>query len=142
MIFKSSYYTDFFRSRAANWFYPWTDEQLVNVPEDEREQLREMMRIWPLCDSDRYALLGMTNMLRDTLREQFQGDMLAQMADTTGHATIITNGYVQQLYRYFRLSSFAKSKPFEAAHKLRDLLVYRLVVVGTKAQQTINQLLA
>jgi hypothetical protein len=142
LIFKSSYYTDFFRSRAANWFYPWTDEQLVNVPEDEREQLREMMRIWPLCDSDRYALLGMTNMLRDTLREQFQGDMLAQMADTTGHATIITNGYVQQLYRYFRLSSFTHGAPFDLVAYLRETWVYRLIVVGDKAKRAINELLA
>jgi hypothetical protein len=142
LIFKSSYYTDFFRSRAANWFYPWTDEQLVNVPEDEREQLREMMRIWPLCDSDRYALLGMTNMLRDTLREQFQGDMLAQMADTTGHATIITNGYVQQLYRYFRLSSFTHGTPFDLVAYLRETWVYRLIVVGDKAKRAINELLA
>ena len=142
LIFKSSYYTDFFRSRAANWFYPWTDEQLVNVPEDEREQLREMMRIWPLCDSDRYALLGMTNMLRDTLREQFQGDMLAQMADTTGHATIITNGYVQQLYRYFRLSSFTHGTPFDLVAYLRETWVYRLIVVSDKAKRAINELLA
>lgn len=142
LIFKSSYYTDFFRSRAANWFYPWTDEQLVNVPEDEREQLRDMMRIWPLCDSDRYALLGMTNMLRDTLREQFQGDMLAQMADTTGHATIITNGYVQQLYRYFRLSSFTHGTPFDLVAYLRETWVYRLIVVGDKAKRAINELLA
>lgn len=142
LIFKSSYYTDFFRGRAANWFYPWTDEQLVNVPEDEREQLREMMRIWPLCDSDRYALLGMTNMLRDTLREQFQGDMLAQMADTTGHATIITNGYVQQLYRYFRLSSFTHGTPFDLVAYLRETWVYRLIVVGDKAKRAINELLA
>jgi hypothetical protein len=142
LIFKSSYYTDFFRSRAANWFYPWTDEQLVNVPEDEREQLREMIRIWPLCDSDRYALLGMTNMLRDTLREQFQGDMLAQMADTTGHATIITNGYVQQLYRYFRLSSFTHGTPFDLVAYLRETWVYRLIVVGDKAKRAINELLA
>lgn len=142
LIFKSSYYTDFFRNRAANWFYPWTDEQLVNVPEDEREQLREMMRIWPLCDSDRYALLGMTNMLRDTLREQFQGDMLAQMADTTGHATIITNGYVQQLYRYFRLSSFTHGTPFDLVAYLRETWVYRLIVVGDKAKRAINELLA
>ena len=142
LIFKSSYYTDFFRSRAANWFYPWTDEQLVNVPEDDREQLRDMMRIWPLCDSDRYALLGMTNMLRDTLREQFQGDMLAQMADTTGHATIITNGYVQQLYRYFRLSSFTHGTPFDLVAYLRETWVYRLIVVGDKAKRAINELLA
>ena len=31
---------------------------------------------------------------------------------------------------------------FDLAHNLRDLLIYRLVVVGTQAQQAINQLLA
>ena len=76
------------------------------------------------------------------IKSQLPVDSLQEVGLDIQGKSIITNGYVQQLYRYFRLSSFAKSKPFEAAHKLRDLLVYRLVVVGTKAQQTINQLLA
>lgn len=56
LIFKTAYYSEFFRNRAANWFYPWTDKQLANLPENEREQLQDMLNLWPMCDSDKYAL--------------------------------------------------------------------------------------
>jgi hypothetical protein len=55
---------------------------------------------------------------------------------------IVTNGYVQQLYRFFRLSSHTKAKPFELANHLRDLMVYRLIVVGDRAKLSISELLA
>ena len=54
---------------------------------------------------------------------------------------IVTNGYVQQMYRYFRLSSFTHGTPFDLVPYLRDTLVYRLVVVGENAKKTINELL-
>ena len=79
-------------------------------------------------------------MIRDTLKGQLQGDLMAQM-DTLGHANIVTNGYVQQLYRYFRLSSFTQSTPFDLVNYMRDTIVYRLVVVGERAKQAINQIL-
>ena len=141
LIFKTAYYTDFFRMKASNWFLPWTDNQLMNVSEEEREKLQEMIELWPMCDSDKYALLGMTGMIRDTLKSQLQGDVLAQMGDSLGHTTIVTNGYVQQLYRYFRLSSFTHGSPFDLVSYLRDTLVFRLVVVGERAKQTINEIL-
>lgn len=142
LIFKTSYHSPFFRERAANWLLPWSEEQLQNIAEDEREQLGDMLAMWPMCDSDKYALMGMSNMIRNTLKGQLQGDLLHQMGDSLGNATIITNGYVQQLYRFFRLSSFTNSTPFDLVAYMRDTMVYRLVVVGEKARQTINQLLA
>ena len=142
LIFKTAYYTDFFRSKAANWFRPWTEDQLLNLPENDREQLQDMIDLWPMCDSDKYALLGMSNIIRDTLKGQLQGDMLPQMGDQLGHTNIITNGYVQQMYRYFRLSSFTHGTPFDLVPYLRDTLVYRLVVVGENAKNTINEFLA
>lgn len=141
LIFKTAYYSEFFRERAANWFFPWTDEQAINLPENEREQLQDMLNLWPLCDSDKYALLSMSSMIRDTLKSQIQGDVLSQIGDSIGHANIITNGYVQQLYRYFRLSSFTHGTPFELVPYLRDMLVYRLVVVGENAKKVINELI-
>ena len=76
------------------------------------------------------------------IKSQLSVESLNEVGMNMQGKTIITNGYIQQLYRYFRLSSFSKSKPFDLAYKLRDLLVYRLVVVGSQAQQSINQLLA
>lgn len=140
LIFKTSYQTPFFRERAAHWLLPWDDDQLQNVPEDEREQLQGLLDLWPMCDSDKYALIGMSSMIRNTLKEQLQGDLLAQM-DSLGHADIVTNGYVQQLYRYFRLSSFTQSTPFDLVHYMRDTIAYRLVVVGERTKQAINDIL-
>ena len=142
LIFKTAYYTDFFRAKAVNWFLLWDDKQLLNVAEEEREQVQEMINIWPMCDSDKYALIGMSSMIRNTLKSQIQGDALAQIGDSLGQVQIVTNGYVQQLYRYFRLSPFAPNNPFELVTYLRDTWVYRLVVVGNKAKKTISELLS
>ena len=142
LIFKTAYYTDFFRAKAVNCFLLWDDKQLLNVAEEEREQVQEMINIWPMCDSDKYALIGMSSMIRNTLKSQIQGDALAQIGDSLGQVQIVTNAYVQQLYRYFRLSSFAPSNPFELVTYLRDTWVYRLVVVGNKAKKTISELLS
>lgn len=140
LIFRGTYQTPFFRERAAHWLLPWDDNQLQNVREDEREQLQGLLDLWPMCDSDKYALIGMSSIIRNTLKEQLQGDLLAQM-DSLGHADIVTNGYVQQLYRYFRLSSFTQSTPFDLVNYLRDTIVYRLVVVGERAKHVINEIL-
>lgn len=141
LIFKTAYQTPFFQERAANWLKPWDDNQLLNVEEEEREALEEMMRVWPMCDSDKYALIGMSKMIRAVIRGQLQGEMLEQMGDTMGHVGIVTNGYVQQLYRYFRLSSFTQATPFDLVPYLRDTWIYRQLVVGAKARKTINDIL-
>ena len=95
-----------------------------------------------MCDSDKYALCQMYKSFKLLIKSQLSVDSLQEVGIDLQSKTIVTNAYVQQLYRYFRLSSFANSKPFEAAYKLRDLLVFRLVVVGTRAQHSINELLA
>lgn len=142
LIFKTAYQIPFFQQRAANWLKLWHDDQLLNVPEEEREALQEMIHVWPLCDSDKYALISMPSNLFSILKGQLQPEMLNPMAESLGNANIITNGYVQQLYRYFRLSSFSQGAPFDLVAYMRDMLVYRWIVVGDKARQTINELLA
>lgn len=141
LIFRTAYQTPFFRERAAHWLLPWNDNQLQNMDEDEREQMQNMIAILPMCDSDKYALIGMSSLIRNTLKEQLQGDMMHQIGESLGSTNIITNGYIQQLYRYFRLSSFTQSTPFDLVNYLRDTIVYRLVVVGERARQTINEML-
>ena len=142
LIFREFYSTPFFREQAANWLLPWTEEALLNIEEKDRYEVERLMQLWPLCDSDKYALCQMYKSFKLLIKSQLSVDTLQEVGIDMHGKTIITNGYIQQLYRYFRLSSFAQAKPFEAASRLRDLLVYRLVVVGAKAQQTINQLLA
>ena len=142
LLFREFYSTPFFRAQAANWLLPWTDEALLGIDEEDRNEVESLMRLWPLCDSDKYALCHMYKSFKQMIKSQLSVDSLREVGMDMQGKTIVTNGYIQQLYRFFRLSSFAKTKPFDLANKLRELLVYRLVVVGSQAQQSISQLLA
>ena len=142
LLFREFYSTPFFREQPANWLLPWTEDALLNIDEEDRNEVESLMQLWPLCDSDKYALCHMYKSFKHMIKSQLSVESLNEVGMNMQGKTIITNGYIQQLYRYFRLSSFSKSKPFDLAYKLRDLLVYRLVVVGSQAQQSINQLLA
>lgn len=139
LIFKDFYQIPFFREKASSWLLPWNTDALMNIDEDDRQEVTSTLENWPLCDSDKYALCHVYPAFKQMIKSQLSVDTLQEVGlNFSGH-NIVTNGYVQQLYRYFRLSSFAKAKPFDAANKLRDLLVYRLVVVGSRAQQMIQQ---
>lgn len=142
LLFREFYSTPFFRAQAANWLLPWTDEALLGIDEEDRHEVESLMQLWPLCDSDKYALCHMYKSFKQMIKSQLSVDSLREVGMDMQGKTIVTNGYIQQLYRFFRLSSFAKTKPFDLANKLRELLVYRLVVVGSQAQQSISQLLA
>ena len=142
LLFREFYSTPFFRAQAANWLLPWTDEALLSIDEEDRNEVESLMQLWPLCDSDKYALCHMYKSFKQMIKSQLSVDSLREVGMDMQGKTIVTNGYIQQLYRFFRLSSFAKTKPFDLANKLRELLVYRLVVVGSQAQQSISQLLA
>ena len=142
LLFREFYSTPFFRAQAANWLLPWTDEALLSIDEEDRHEVESLMQLWPLCDSDKYALCHMYKSFKQMIKSQLSVDSLREVGMDMQGKTIVTNGYIQQLYRFFRLSSFAKTKPFDLANILRELLVYRLVVVGSQAQQSISQLLA
>ena len=142
LLFREFYSTPFFRAQAANWLLPWKDEALLGIDEEDRNEVESLMQLWPLCDSDKYALCHMYKSFKQMIKSQLSVDSLREVGMDMQGKTIVTNGYIQQLYRFFRLSSFAKTKPFDLANKLRELLVYRLVVVGSQAQQSISQLLA
>lgn len=142
LIFREFYNTSFFRKQAANWFLPWTNDAILNIPEDDREEVDNLIQMWPMCDSDKYALCHMYKSFKGVIQSQLSVDSLNEVGLGMPGKNIVTNGYVQQLYRFFRLSSFTHSKPFDLAYNLREKLVYRLVVVGEKAQQAISKLLA
>lgn len=142
LIFREFYSTPFFREQPANWLQPWKEEDILNIDENDREEVQRLISLWPMCDSDKYALCHMYNSFKQLIKSQLSVESLQEVGLGMHGKTIITNGYIQQLYRFFRLSSFAKTKPFNKAYNLRELIVYRLVVVGTKAQQSINKLLS
>lgn len=141
LIFKDFYTTPLFRNDASVWLQPWTEDTLLNLNEEDREEVSGLIDLWPLCDSDKYALCHMYSSFKGVISSQLPVESMREMGVGMADNQIVTNGYVQQLYRFFRLSSHTQAKPFDHAHHLRDLLVYRLVVVGQRAKQTINELL-
>lgn len=141
LIFKEFYSTPFFRSEAANWLLPWNNDALANIDEEDRTEIYELMQVWPMCDSDKYALCHMYHSFKSVIKSQLSIESLRESGISMQGQQIITNGYIQQLYRYFRLSSHTQAKPFELAHQLRNLLIYRLVVVGERAKEAIDKLI-
>lgn len=143
VFFKDLYKMPYFRESAANWLLPWSEDVLLNIPEDDREDVHELLSKWPICDSDKFALINnkMYKMLKNVIQERLRMDSLGEMGIAMGGDDIITNQYTQQLYRFFQLSPFTQVNPFEKAFRLRETMVYRLVVVGKAAQDTIGELL-
>lgn len=141
LIFREFYTTPFFRSDASNWLLPWDDKALLSVSEEDRDDVSGLMHLWPLCDSDKYALCHMYHAFKGVIQSQLSVDSLREVGLDMPNHHIVTNGYVQQLYRFFRLSSHTKAKPFEEAYHMRELMVYRLVVIGERAKQAISELL-
>ncbi len=137
LFFKDAYQTPFFRERAANWFIPWTEKALQNINEEDREHVQKLLNVWVMCDSDKYALGSMYPILRKTIQERIPLDSLVSNKKTDTSV----NGYVQQMYRFFLLSPFTQTKPFDIIPQLREKIVYRWVVVGQQAQETISELL-
>ena len=142
LIFREFYSTPFFRNDASNWLLPWNDKALLNVKEEDRDDVAGLLDLWPLCDSDKYALCQMYDSFKGVIKSQLSVDSLREAGLDMPKNQIVTNGYVQQLYRFFRLSSHTQIRPFDLASHLRDLMVYRLIVVGERAKESINQLLA
>lgn len=141
LIFREFYSTPFFRNDAANWLLPWNDKALLNLNEEDREDVSGLMQLWPLCDSDKYALCQMYHSFKGVIQSQLSVDSLRELGIGMNSNPIVTNGYVQQLYRFFRLAPHTKAQPFELASQMRNLMVYRLIVVGERAKQTISELL-
>jgi hypothetical protein len=142
LIFREFYSTPFFRNDASNWLLPWNDKALFNVKEEDRDDVAGLLDLWPLCDSDKYALCQMYDSFKGVIKSQLSVDSLKEVGLDMPRNQIVTNGYVQQLYRFFRPSSHTQIRPFDLASHLRDLMVYRLIVVGERAKESIDQLLA
>lgn len=136
LLFKRFYDSPFFRECAANWLLPWDDRALQNADADDRAALQHLFSAVKMCDSDRYAFL--CSPLRQAVSQipaAGLSGMSSERPSGKKGSKFETDNYIQQLYRYFRLSSFTQVRPFEGVKNLRDTLVYRLVVVGEAAQR-------
>lgn len=141
LIFREFYHTPFFRHSAANWVLPWSEDALLSVKEEDRSELESLLDMWPLCDSDKYALCHTYDSFKGIIQSQLSVDSLREVGLDMPNNQLVTNGYVQQLYRYFRLSSHTQSRVLELLPSMRDMMVYRLVVVGERAKREIDRLL-
>jgi hypothetical protein len=147
LVFREFYSTPFFRQQASNWLLPWSEDALLSVDEDNRQDVESLLELWSMCDSDKYALCHCYKTFESMIKSQLSIDSLREAGIGMQSHAIVTNGYIQQLYRFYRLAPSSLSSPrknnvFSLASNLRNLLVYRLVVVGEKAKNTINELLA
>jgi hypothetical protein len=103
LIFREFYSTPFFRNDASNWLLPWNDKALLNVKEEDRDDVAGLLDLWPLCDSDKYALCQMYDSFKGVIKSQLSVDSLREVGLDMPKNQIVTNGYVQQLYRFFRI---------------------------------------
>lgn len=146
-FFVDAWHVPFFEEHAANWFLPWTDDAMDDMDEEERERVLRIMELAMLCDSDKYALIRDVRRVSramgiSTPTDLPIGELNIDVEPRELPKDVLGNYYTQQMYRYFQLSPFAKTKPFATVDKMRDTLVYRLVVVGTEAQDIIAEILS
>ena len=76
LIFREFYSTPFFREQPANWLLPWTEDALLNIDEEDREEIDNLMQLWPMCDSDKYALCHMYKSFKSLIKSQLSVDSL------------------------------------------------------------------
>ena len=79
LIFREFYNTPFFRESASHWLLPWNDEALLNIQEEDRHEVETLMNLWPLCDSDRYALCQMYQSFKHMIKSQLSVDSLLSL---------------------------------------------------------------
>lgn len=108
----------FFKT-MSNWFYPF-DKQHSSVVEelgdDENSILNLIIESGFFCDNDKYSLcftiMHIPKSQRDAMVSQMTEQQLGELMDeqkissikkTTGRPEIITNQYLHNLYRFFKL---------------------------------------
>ena len=101
--------------RLSNWFCPFSfsHPDVLNLPDRllQSKFLNRLMKQGPFCDSDKYSfVLSMAqvfNRLPDNMKEAFEsGAAMGEMmvVEDTESPTYIRRVYLQNLYRFFRLS--------------------------------------
>ena len=141
VFFKDAYNIPFFRNSAANWFLPFDESVLNKLSDSDIDLFTTLAERLRICDSDKYAAVKMLKSLARFAEGMNFSEMLTQHEEESW-GYLDTSGYVEQAYRFFRLSPFAKTSPFDAVKDLRDTLLYRLVVVGEEARGLITEYLA
>jgi hypothetical protein len=143
------------------FFEPFEREQLGEMDEFEWRLADMFFETMNVCDSDKYALLVILKqylpVIVEQLREQeidleqleyvdinFQKMMMIsngknQLQRRDAELTEVEN-YVQQLYRYIRLSRHTPLRLTENLSELRNTMIDRMVVVGKEKRDEIENI--
>ncbi len=133
-----------FFNEAANWFKPFDVNQaaIMELFENDGESfLAAMMNNGYMCNSDRYSfclsLMQMPSTQREMMGKAFtmEAQQLKEiqhdevLLSGTKQAELISNAYIQDLYRFFHLFPQKNDfeTPFEYSLKFQDAWFYALI---------------
>lgn len=151
VMLKSVYARPPFINDEKIFFQPFEHGRVDQLEDDEWHLAESLFGTMHLCDCDKYAMLlsmqryipmlvkqlraqgvepddldvmnisiGQIEMIPDNMRDQFK-----RMTATTP-----IQNYVQQLYRFIRLSPHTPLRPTEDMNELRRTMIDKMIVVG------------
>lgn len=123
----SDMYTSSFFQEPYRWWLPFAPDYL---PENFKgaERFLKLMPMDDMCDSDRYAFITTISQF-GTINGQAADDVLP-MSEEREQAVgehMLTNDYVCQAYRFFRLNPWHIASPFDTLSSLSKTTVFHLL---------------
>lgn len=121
---------------AVNWFCPfsWNHPDLNFSGQSLNPLLTKILGEGNLCDSDRYSfalfLRDLPKSHHEMMRQQFDAaigehgaEILGKSPDSDGEKMILVRSYIQNLYRFFHLFRYRRTKdnPFDSIVSLLDI---------------------
>ena len=128
-MMSSMYSTPFF-SEPYRWWLPF-DENALSPEQKKAFATSKHLPLQEMCDSDIYALIaalahvGVINgghLLDDAGEEQDEPTEEFDPSDS-----MLSNGYIKQAYRFFRLNPWQMENPFTLIANLPETLVFKLL---------------
>lgn len=134
-----------FFNYISNWFVPFYSEhpelQSVNDKLKGTRMLSMLLNSGPFCDSDKYsfalALSSIIFKIPENLREMLNSEdamMMGAADENTTSPAYIRRMYLQDFYRFFRISSFHHDfrNPFDYSSDTRSFFFANPIFVGTR----------
>lgn len=152
-----------FSNSPELFFQPFERGQVEDLDDYEWKMVQLFFRTMNVCDCDKYAMLFLLRQYLPTIVEQLkeqeididslelidiniqqvmmiaQGKTNARLPRRTKELTPVEN-YVQELYRFIRLSSHTPLRLTENIGDLRNTMIDRMVVVGAERRKQIDNI--
>jgi len=137
-VFRNMYTAPFF-AEPYRWWLPFAEFYL---PEDLRPWAKMLPMLGPqaLCDSDQYAFLSTfksIGWINGKPASEISPDDLPQMAETGLVDDLLTDHYVKQAYRFFRLSPWKVDSPFHYVRAIYSSTLFRLICPTAQEKRVI-----